>query len=1162
VRLLSLALRPYGAYREETPISLDPSKRFHILYGLNESGKTTRRAAITDLLFGFEHRTDYDFAYEKNALRVRAVVDFDGEVHEIERRKGRSDTLRDSTGVPISDEKMRAWLGGISRESFLTRFSFGAKELEKGRELLLSAGGNVGYSLYGAALGGADARAVLAELGNEADALFKPRGQTMPINVALARYTHLNKHLRESLHLPEELHELEAKIERIVENLRELDGKQGLAQQRLARVEAIVSVIAEHEKYRELCRVIEEARARDRVPDEALDAVCIAVGEACALERREHAAREARERIDREPLVIDELVLGRALEIESIATELGVLEKNLEEVRGNRIEERARRNAERYRSLRDQYWPNLEDTALAEREPGRKVVAQARKLANEHAALIASHVAADHACEKELREQRRIDEAFAALPQVLDTLALDAAIEAARALGDIDESLTREEVGLRERRESLDKRVIALRFVEGGTASLAERKLPLSEQVANAAKREQELRNHETLLRDQRARACDALSAAETDVRRHEAAGELGMADRLKAARDDRDNVFMLVEGSWRSGKAYDEEPSQRFREAAGIADHIADDRYQRANAAARADRAAADCQTAKADLDHVNIELQAAAQARSEFENVWKTLWRTASIDPDMPAVMGEWLVQANTLLVEHFSLLENARGLSESRAKREERREALLVELRAVGHANAADVQRTVIALTVRGAEFSTRMRSERGRCEQMNAQRERTRNALETAVHTREEAYRELLNCRDRWREVLAVLSLSAETVPEAIDAVLEDLRDLFEAHKTYHNDRVMLEGVRQAEENFRQRATEIIGAVASDLRSMSAHALPEAIREVRARLDTARHNAARFAEREKEMRRVQAEFNDVEAELRAARGRRDGLISAAGVPLDGIEARITASLELRRLHVEEERLRRELRLGARCSVEEIGVEADRSGYDGLRSELLQLGDVLTTLVGARERLIEDRREVARAREVLDRSDEAAQAQGDVLAVGGEIDRHVRRYAALITAKTLLEEEVKRYSLTHQAPVLAAASRYLARLTGERYNQVRVVGDGVDQVIEAVCAQGERTVDQLSDGTRDQLYLALRLSVLEEHFRAAHALPLIVDDALLTFDDRRTAAALLAFWDFARLTQVIYFTHHERVLDIAREVLGADADLVRIDEAGVAV
>jgi len=550
-----LALRPYGAYREETPISLDPSKRFHILYGLNESGKTTRRAAITDLFFGFEHRTDYDFAYERNALRVCATIEVDGEVHEIERRKGRSDTLRDSSGVPISDEKMRTWLGGISRETFLTRFSFGAKELEKGRELLLSSGGNVGYSLYGAALGGADARAVLTELGNDADALFKPRGQTMPINAALARYTHFNKHLRESLHLPEELRELETKMERIAESLRELDGKQGAAQQRLARVEAIVSVIAEHEMHRELCRVIEEARARDSVPDEALDALRTAVEEACTLEQRERVVREARERIDREPLVIDELVLGRVLEIESIVTELGVLEKNLEEVRSNRIEERARRNAERYSSLRDQYWPNLEDTALAEREPGRKVVAQARKLANEHAALIASHVAADHACEKELREQRRIDEASASLPQVLDTSALDAAIEAARALGDIDESLTREEVGLRERRENLEKRVIVLCFVEGGIANLAERKLPLLEQIASAAKREQELRNHETLLGDRRTRACDALSAAETVVRQHEAAGELGIDDRLKAARDDRDNVFTLVESSWQGNR-------------------------------------------------------------------------------------------------------------------------------------------------------------------------------------------------------------------------------------------------------------------------------------------------------------------------------------------------------------------------------------------------------------------------------------------------------------------------------------------------------------------------------------------------------------------------------------------------------------------------------
>jgi uncharacterized protein YhaN len=434
-------------------------------------------------------------------------------------------------------------------------------------------------------------------------------------------------------------------------------------------------------------------------------------------------------------------------------------------------------------------------------------------------------------------------------------------------------------------------------------------------------------------------------------------------------------------------------------------------------------------------------------------------------------------------------------------------------------------------------------------------MSAQRERMGAALDEAKRAREKAGEELERWRERWRAALSALFLPLETQPEAINAVLEDLRDLFDAYNAYRSESTCLESVRAEEERYRRRAAEAIAAAAPDLLPMLEHALAQAVKAAQARLKEARGNAARLVEREEQIRRAQAELDTVAAELREASQRRDAVIEAAGLRLDGIDARIAAALELRRLRAEGERLHRELRLGARCPVEEIDAEAQRAGYEGLRTDLLSVRDASAGLQEERERLIAERQKVQSAREDLDRSDVAAQAQGDLLAVGGEIDRHVRRYAALMLAKTLLEEEINRYALTHQAPILATASRYLARLTCERYRGVLVVGEGDAQAIEVLCDEGEKTVEALSDGTRDQLYLALRLSVLEEHLRAARPLPLIVDDALLTFDDKRTAAALLAFREFAQTTQVIYFTHHERVLDIARETLGAEADLVRI-------
>jgi uncharacterized protein YhaN len=73
-------------------------------------------------------------------------------------------------------------------------------------------------------------------------------------------------------------------------------------------------------------------------------------------------------------------------------------------------------------------------------------------------------------------------------------------------------------------------------------------------------------------------------------------------------------------------------------------------------------------------------------------------------------------------------------------------------------------------------------------------------------------------------------------------------------------------------------------------------------------------------------------------------------------------------------------------------------------------------------------------------------------------------------------------------------------------------------------------------------MSTGTRDQLYLALRLATLDHYVESSEPLPFIVDDILIQFDDDRSRATLEALADFSAKTQVILFTHHERVVEEA--------------------
>ncbi|MCK7514158.1 MAG: hypothetical protein MZV70_65860 [Desulfobacterales bacterium] len=86
-------------------------------------------------------------------------------------------------------------------------------------------------------------------------------------------------------------------------------------------------------------------------------------------------------------------------------------------------------------------------------------------------------------------------------------------------------------------------------------------------------------------------------------------------------------------------------------------------------------------------------------------------------------------------------------------------------------------------------------------------------------------------------------------------------------------------------------------------------------------------------------------------------------------------------------------------------------------------------------------------------------------------------------------------------------------------------------------------------EVPVEGLSDGTRDQLYLALRLASLERHVERNEPPPLILDDVLINFDDDRAAATMGLLGELSAKTQVLFFTHHRRMLEIARAAVPAD-------------
>ena len=179
-----------------------------------------------------------------------------------------------------------------------------------------------------------------------------------------------------------------------------------------------------------------------------------------------------------------------------------------------------------------------------------------------------------------------------------------------------------------------------------------------------------------------------------------------------------------------------------------------------------------------------------------------------------------------------------------------------------------------------------------------------------------------------------------------------------------------------------------------------------------------------------------------------------------------------------------------------------------------------------------------------------EVMAGSDHAATLADQAQAILASIRSDSERYVRVKLAGRVLRDEIERYRKANQGPLVKRASEHFATLTLGSFEGLMTDFNEKDEpVLEGIRPDGERvTVEGMSTGTRDQLYLALRLASLEKYMESAEPIPFIVDDVLVDFDDQRSEAALNSLAVFAKKTQVILFTHHTQVVDQAKRLQGS--------------
>jgi hypothetical protein len=144
-------------------------------------------------------------------------------------------------------------------------------------------------------------------------------------------------------------------------------------------------------------------------------------------------------------------------------------------------------------------------------------------------------------------------------------------------------------------------------------------------------------------------------------------------------------------------------------------------------------------------------------------------------------------------------------------------------------------------------------------------------------------------------------------------------------------------------------------------------------------------------------------------------------------------------------------------------------------------------------------------------------------------------------IRRWKILTVIATLLETVRLRYETDRQPQTLREASGYLARLTDGHYTRVWMPLDRRGLLVEND-AGDSLPLDVLSRGTREAVFIGLRLALVTSFARRGAAVPLVLDDVLVNFDSDRVRCAAEVLCDFAAQGhQVLMFTCHEHITDI---------------------
>ncbi|MEW4561011.1 AAA family ATPase [Bremerella sp. JC770] len=1153
MKLRHLELENYGIHVEQS--FAFETHSLQIVYGRNEAGKSTLLQAVRELLFGFLHAKSNPFAPDSTKKKMKATALLtmaDGTDLQIVRRQGNKNTLSGTHGhTEIDEDRWKQLISGADQRLYEHVFGFSLKELATGEESLKEA--NLDEALFGGGLGRLhDYKELLKSIDEETESLFKSRGQKQKINAILSDIKSLKTELKQSSLRPVEYEEWLTEAHRCEEELSRLSvtlDKVYRKQQHLERLRKAHPLWIQCQAKRQQLAKLE---APQSFPADALEELSQTRRQAAKLSSEVETLTLDVKQLEQEIAAIQ----FNALVIESGETIRSLL-FGIKEVQGYRRDiplrtQDRQRDLDEAEAILRRIDPKLQLDQIAKFEltlSQRNKIQQLTKSYQRLTTEIESHTPEVERLDREIQE---IESALAEIPQhspeFIERLqaGVDPLRQSIARRDDLGSHLRKLQTDIKQRRVPID--AIAGRELDFASPL----PLPLEPTIHRYESELQSLAEQIRVAEVSVRETADELATKNDELLRLEQSAELVSEEQLQVARKQRDQTWQLLRGQL-TGKEQNlstesnQTQADTFDQQLSETDQLADGRYHHAQMLADQQAMQATIRRLKERLASREQHLTKLNSSRQETWEAWTQEWKQVELTPKSPAEMLPWRGAYLALVETHCEVSQVEQDIREL----DRRIDVTIEHLR--GHELISSDMGTdeVVGWL---ESFLKRAQSDRQQYSQWTHRQQHNRENREAALRQNEKRQQQLATIQAEASEILSVFEtlgkVDLETAADLIHAVEQVQAKLASADKLQQRVADMQLGLNQ----FAEQVEAVVLATGEPLTDVppesAAQRLGTLLSEAEKQRGLRKELEIKSQVRSESLAHSQKELAEVEARLSQWRSQIDAETD------EQLEVVSQVVKEKQKLERELAELETQLALVRESEPTESFQQAlETLDVDGLNQDLMS---ATSEHAEARQQQEQVQRQLGefdlRLREV-DQTSLAVSAQGKIESLQSELSDCLDRLGPLLIAKEMLDRAMQAFREENSGQLLSIISDLIEQMTEGRYTQVEHDPDQEGGLILSGPNDLRRKPAELSTGTREQLYLAIRLAYIRHYCASAQPLPVLMDDILVNFDDARQLATLKVLMDFDPQIQIIMLTCHQPLVDKVQS-LSKSIQVTRID------